>query len=361
MNEALKIFNSIIDSIAVIDKNGNIVFTNFAWKEFSRANNGDLAKTDCGVNYFEVCENVIGVEYEGAMQAKNGIEDVINGVFPFFEIEYPCHSSHARRWFLMRVTPVYSLEQYFMIKHMDITERKLSEERVVDLNKMLLNLNERLKNNIFKMAHDIQGPLNSVEGLILLAKKESNEKEKELFSMLIEQSILKLKAQIQSTLKSAHLELNIEPIVFQKVYDEIIESVKFMEAFEKVQMQVDIKQFNVFYSGKSEIVSILSNLISNAIKYADHEKQKPFVRISVFVSDTEATITVSDNGIGIQNELLDDIFNLNYQIKSQGNAGAGIGLYLVKKDIDLISGKLEVKSVIAGGTVFSIRLPDLKP
>jgi len=126
-----------------------------------------------------------------------------------------------------------------------------------------------------------------------------------------------------------------------------------------VQLQVDIKQFSDFYSGKSEIISVLYNLISNAIKYADHSKQKPFVRTSIFVGDTEATITISDNGIGIQEELLEDIFNFNYQVKSNESSGAGIGLYLVKKDIDSISGDLEVKSSIGEGTVFTIRIPDL--
>jgi len=97
MDKKFSILNSFIDSIAVINKDGLIVYTNTAWKSFSTENNGNLNKTDCGINYLELCNKVTGEEFQNANEAKNGIIKIINKEINSFELEYPCHSENEKR------------------------------------------------------------------------------------------------------------------------------------------------------------------------------------------------------------------------------------------------------------------------
>lgn len=86
------ILDSVPDSMAVINRRGQIIFTNKAWSNFSVENSGDLSRTGVNTNYLSTCESVKGEETRMAMEAKKGIQQVINRKVEKFELEYPCHS-----------------------------------------------------------------------------------------------------------------------------------------------------------------------------------------------------------------------------------------------------------------------------
>lgn len=118
------ILDSVTDNICVINKHGEIVYTNQAWREFA-AENGAPRDTDFqGVNYISVCEQTENNE------ALKGILRVISGEADCFSYEYPCHSPSQQRWFLMRITPLARDDhEYFVISHQNITLRRLAEEQ----------------------------------------------------------------------------------------------------------------------------------------------------------------------------------------------------------------------------------------
>jgi hypothetical protein len=99
------------------------------------------------------------------------------------------------------------------------------------------------------------------------------------------------------------------------------------------------------------------NLVENGIKYNDKEHIN--INIEFSETKTEFIVSVSDNGIGIKSEDLDDIFetfkNLNVKDK-YGNYGTGLGLSSVKKIIERIEGRISVTSTLNIGTSFTIRL-----
>ena len=121
------IFSAIRDHIAVIDKNGKILSTNKSWKQFAVENNSSLQMTDIGTNYYDVCERAIQLGDETAKRALSGIKSVVAGDQFAFELEYPCHSETARRWFVMRVAPMNSEQGGAVITHTDISEKKNKE------------------------------------------------------------------------------------------------------------------------------------------------------------------------------------------------------------------------------------------
>jgi diguanylate cyclase (GGDEF)-like protein len=128
------LLDSLEEQIAVIDREGNIVYVNRAWKIFGSENG--LASASCGIgsNYLKVC-NASGSSGDSlAGDAAQGLRDVMSGERTSFYFEYPCHSPTEKRWFMMRVTPLQGTStSRFVISHHNITQRKLAEEKVEHL------------------------------------------------------------------------------------------------------------------------------------------------------------------------------------------------------------------------------------
>jgi PAS domain S-box-containing protein len=125
LNEA--VLGSVAANIAVLDREGNIIAVNEAWKRFAYENDG-AAVADCvGVNYLQVCRDT-PESRDGGWAALNGIQAVLDGTRHNFVLEYPCHSPREKRWFLMSVTPLLGERGGAVVTHTDITTRKQIEE-----------------------------------------------------------------------------------------------------------------------------------------------------------------------------------------------------------------------------------------
>ena len=88
------------------------------------------------------------------------------------------------------------------------------------------------------------------------------------------------------------------------------------------------------------------------------KKKKSFLKINITVKKGHALINFSDNGIGIDNEHLDRIFEMFYRANDQ-KVGSGLGLYIVKESVERLGGRVEVESEAGIGTRFKIKLPNL--
>ncbi|MEO6253424.1 MAG: PAS domain S-box protein [Ferruginibacter sp.] len=136
------ILASLNSHIAVIDKRGIIIAVNKAWNDFAIENGVTaLERTSEGSNYFQVCKKAIGSGDAIAGEALEGILSVFEKV-ETFELEYPCHSPKQQRWFILHVMKFGNDTSKVVISHQDITERKLSEEK--------LNQSEKYSRNLFE-------------------------------------------------------------------------------------------------------------------------------------------------------------------------------------------------------------------
>ena len=103
---------------------------------------------------------------------------------------------------------------------------------------------------------------------------------------------------------------------------------------------------------------VISNLLSNAIKHTPSEKK---ILVSVDHEDREAVLCVADEGAGIPEDALPHVFERFYRAESsRAGEGTGLGLAIARETIELLEGRIEVRSAPGEGSVFTVRLPLVK-
>jgi PAS domain S-box-containing protein len=128
-----RVLGSVSAEVAVLDHEGTIVMTNDSWERFARENAaGQFQNLGLGANYLEVCRSASGESAEGAKDVLKGLEEVLSRKRRDFSFEYPCHSSAVRRWFLLQATGTNYAPYEAVLLHIDITDRKLLEQRLHD-------------------------------------------------------------------------------------------------------------------------------------------------------------------------------------------------------------------------------------
>ena len=122
--------NSLTASIAVIDEEGIIRYTNQAWDNFARENQGDISKTGKNVSYLETVSRSAANDRQ-AKEALQGIKAVLAHKKNVFTMDYPCHSPEKQRWYRMRVKPFQGRGPYAaIIAHENITARKIRKRKL---------------------------------------------------------------------------------------------------------------------------------------------------------------------------------------------------------------------------------------
>jgi signal transduction histidine kinase len=226
----------------------------------------------------------------------------------------------------------------------------------------LSQVNHELEHMVYGVAHNLRSPLNSVLGLLELAKQEGESASKNLkhYFQMMEESIRKLDSSVNDLLKYARnskKEITIEKIDFRSIIEDGIQQMKFIKGFDRIRANVQVNQSSLFYSDTQRIRAIVNNLISNSVKYMDYSKSNPSIEISAEVNKHRATLSFKDNGIGINSAYLPKVFTMFYRATSQ-NEGTGLGLYLVKETVQRLGGTIRLESEEGNGTTFYITLPN---
>ena len=119
----------------------------------------------------------------------------------------------------------------------------------------------------------------------------------------------------------------------------------------------NITQPAAFKTDSFRLSVVLNNLLSNAVKYQKPDEPNPSITVKVNANTEEASISIEDNGIGIQSENLDSIFRMFFR-STKNATGLGIGLYIVKEAITRMGGDITIQSHFGVVTTFFITLPN---
>ncbi|WP_343531390.1 HAMP domain-containing sensor histidine kinase [Pedobacter sp.] len=226
-------------------------------------------------------------------------------------------------------------------------------------NKALLKTNEEMDLFTHSVSHDLRSPITSLKGIIALAELEEEEKQRnEYFSLMKrilsrqDDFILKI---IQFS-KNKRTDLHIHEIHLPSFFEHLVQDLEHSSDIE-IDIKLDVEN-TVICIDAFRLDIICKNLISNAIKYADPKKAAPFIKISAKTQKGLLNLVFEDNGIGIDLEHQQKIFNMFY-VTTHQNKGSGIGLYLVKEMINKLGGEIKVSSSNGNGSSFTITIPTL--
>ena len=127
---ALSVLDALPDATAVLDRAGTIVGVNHTWRVFCTDNGGRPAETGTGINYLDLCDRSAAAGCVDAGVAATGLRSVLAGDIVQSELEYPCPSPTADRWFLLRGTVLTGPVPGAVVSHVNITRRKMAEAEV---------------------------------------------------------------------------------------------------------------------------------------------------------------------------------------------------------------------------------------
>ena len=239
----------------------------------------------------------------------------------------------------------------------DVTEGKNS---YLDLQ----HANKELEHFAFHVSHDLRSPLKSLMGLIDSIREENRQEQLSPYFSMMKESISRMDMLIKDLLELAMLNqqsVKKEKILLEPEINKCIQSLSYLKNYHNFNFLIEIENGIDFFSDVVRIRTILSNLISNAIKY-HRQDQVLVVKITGRILENKVKISVEDNGTGIDPEHQKKIFNMFYRANSDCE-GSGLGLYIVKNNIEKLGGKIELQSIPGIGTSFDLEIPNtiLKP
>ncbi len=149
--------------------------------------------------------------------------------------------------------------------------------------------------------------------------------------------------------------MNKEELDMNETVSEILDTINYQ--VERAGAKMEISELPSCIGDKNQINQLFSNLIGNALKYLDSNRNG-VISVSGKKEGNYSVYCVEDNGIGISPDHQEKIFEIFYQLKPKKSTGEGLGLTIVKKIIDIHHGNIWVESKPGTGSKFYVSLPN---
>jgi PAS domain S-box-containing protein len=240
----------------------------------------------------------------------------------------------------------------------DVTEEKNKEKEREQLIRELTQNNKDLKQFSYITSHNLRAPLSNLTGLLNLVEDMDIEDPelKEIISGFTKSTHL-LNETINDLVKVVIIKdnpsIHKEKVLIKEIFENVFNQLSFLIGLHKPILKIDLEEVSILNINKSYLESIFLNLLTNAIKYRSENRQLK-VNISSKVEGDNLVLTFKDNGVGI--DLVrnrDKIFGL-YQRFHNHPDSKGLGLYLVKSQVEAMGGTINVESTVGKGTTFTI-------
>jgi signal transduction histidine kinase len=231
--------------------------------------------------------------------------------------------------------------------------------QLIERNDQLKKTNTELDRFVYSTSHDLRAPLTSLMGLINITSGTSDQAELRTYLEMMKDrvhSLDKFIKDITDYSRNNRLEISHEKVKLVALANEVWESLKYTPEAERISFHVDIPEEIVVDSDKNRLKVIMSNLISNAIRYHDVRKTQQYIRLHADLKDNVFHLKIEDNGQGIASEYHTRIFEMFYRANEQSK-GSGLGLYIVKEALMKLSGSIQLESAPGIGSTFTVTLP----
>ncbi|MED4460791.1 ATP-binding protein [Metabacillus fastidiosus] len=210
-----------------------------------------------------------------------------------------------------------------------------------------------------KTSHELRNPLHGIINIaqsIVSKETNSHKKDLELLIAIGRRMSFTLNDLLDiSRLKEQRITLNQREISIQAISPGVIDMLHFMIGDKKIKFVLNIpSNFPKIFVDENRFIQILFNLLHNAVKHTEEGS----ITIKAEAVEQFAVIHIEDTGVGIKNEIIENIFNPYMQGNhSFSSEGIGLGLSICKELVELHGGNLTAKSVLGKGSVFSFTVP----
>ena len=234
-------------------------------------------------------------------------------------------------------------------------------EELKDALNLIRQRNEELRTLVSTVSHDLKNPIIAINGFcerfIKSASKKLSDKENQYIEA-IHESGRHMESFVTNLLTLSaveNLKLRKEEFSIQEIIDDIIMEVA-NQLDEKKGTIVIENEMPKIKADRIRVIQVFSNLISNAIKYAQSGR-KLQILIGYQPQDNMHVFFVKDNGSGISDEHRNNIFEIFYRASDNHVEGTGIGLAIVKKALTVMGGDIWLRSKLGQGSVFYFSIP----
>lgn len=234
-----------------------------------------------------------------------------------------------------------------------------------------LNQTDQLRRELVaNVSHDLRTPLTSLQGYLetLLLKEGtlSPQEQRNYLEIAMKHSkrLSKLIAELfeLAKLNSQEIMPQVEPFSLSELVQDVVQKLTFVAAKKQVNLQTDIREDLPFVSADIGLIErVLENLIVNAVR---HTPERGVVVVALSLRKGTLVTQVTDTGCGIPPEDLPYIFDRYYRVgnNEQGRAtGAGLGLAISKRILELHGSSIEAHSILNSGTTFTFHLSTVQP
>jgi PAS domain S-box-containing protein len=247
----------------------------------------------------------------------------------------------------------------------DITERKHAEANLIE-SKERAEESDRLKTAfLHNISHEIRTPMNAIVGFSnLLSDPNLSHEDQFTYTEIISKSSQHLLSIVNDVVEMANVEagmlkMSMNEFHLNKLLSDLYQQFKPKADLQNIEFRFnapDSVHFNHFQTDSTKLVQILSNLINNAFKFTSEGT----IIFGYDLVDDCLEFYVSDSGIGIDIDQHSKIFERFYQVDNTGSRfreGTGLGLSISKAYVELLGGKMWLKSEIGKGSVFYFTIP----
>nr|WP_315157989.1 PAS domain S-box protein [uncultured Flavobacterium sp.] len=246
----------------------------------------------------------------------------------------------------------------YVLNYRDITFRKLMESERLKITNEILQRNRDLEQFTYIVSHNLRAPVANIIGITnYLKDKETEEDEKEEMFIGLTASANTLDSVIHDLNTILQTKRDISERKETVKFSEILNDVKLSIATQtnkQIVFHIDFSEIDEMTTLKSYMYSIFYNLISNSIKYRQPGID-PVIEIRSQLTKSSIGLIFRDNGLGIDLEKnREKVFSL-YKRFHTHIEGKGMGLYMVKTQVETLGGKISVNSTINKGTEFKIK------
>jgi PAS domain S-box-containing protein len=321
----------------------------------------------------------------------------------------------GQRWLHTKKIPLYSRDgspEYLLGISLDITERKLATDKILEFNdileqkvlertnelqatnrelkealdslaqakeelqlvnaklnsknKDLTRINRDLDSFVYTASHDLKIPVSNIEGLVnvlgtIMQEKEISDPDIQNVIKLISNSVSRFQGTIKELSEIGRIQKNIvtdiDRIDVIHCIDEVKLDVQNLIQSSEVLIKTEHIDCTHVHFSKANLRSIIYNLLTNAIKYRS-AMRGPVVEIKTYSKDDFCILEVKDNGLGIKAGQIEKAFEMFKRLHDHVE-GTGVGLYIVKRIVEDAGGKVEVESEEGIGSVFRVFIKNI--